>query len=83
MTNATLQSEDLSSLVVSRKAVFFGRLRTAAYDDPATPMQDASADSQLVARYTIDGQAHSPRYRECYVRWILPVKSAEAASPPP
>lgn len=83
LTNATLQSEDLSGLVVSRRAVFFGRFRTAAYDDPETPKSDASDDSQLVARYTVDGQAHSPRYRECYVRWILPVKSAEAASPPP
>lgn len=83
LTNATLQSEDLSGLVVSRRAVLFGRLRTESYDDPTTPRLDTSGNSQLVARYTVDGQGLSPRYRECYVRWILPVKSAEAASTPP
>lgn len=83
LSNGTLQSEDLSSLVVSRRAVFFGRLRTPAYDDPETPASGSSDDSSLVAHYSVDGQALSPRYRECYVRWILPVKSTSAVSPPP
>lgn len=81
LSNVTLQNEDLSRLVVSRRAVLFGRLRSPAYSDDQSPITDSADDGQLLARYTIDGQPLSPRYRECFVRVILPVRSD--GNPPP
>jgi hypothetical protein len=83
LKNDTLQNEDLSRLVVTRRAVFFGRLRSSAYaDSPGSDSGSAGSDA-LIARYTIDDQVLSPRYRECFVRWILPVKSIDTQASPP
>ncbi len=84
LSNSTLKSEDLTPLVGAHRAVVFGRWRNAAYQDPeeATEKSGDSVES-LAAQYSVDGRPVSPRYRECFVRWILPVKqSKEVAAAP-
>lgn len=74
LTNSTLQAEDLSRLIDSNRAVIFGRWRNSAYLDPEAPIDSSESATELLAtEYTIDGQRNIPRYRECFVRWILPV----------
>ncbi len=82
LTNTTRQSEDLSRLVDAHRAVVFGRWRNSAYQDAETPVIDGVAEP-LAAQYSLDGQPVTPRYRECFVRWVLPVKQgAESPSAP-
>ena len=81
LTNTTLQTEDLSRLVDAHRAVFFGRFQNPAYLDSEMVVDASSATAEpLAAQYRLDGQPVTPRYRECFVRWVLPVKQA-AASP--
>lgn len=84
ITNSTLQNEDLTRLVEANRAVVFGRWRNSAYEDSEMAVEGANAATEpLAARFTIDGKAVSPRYRECFVRWILPVKQAAVESTAP
>lgn len=73
LTNSALQTEDLSRLVDAHRAVIFGWWRNAAYQDADAPVLDGAAEP-LAAQYSLDGQPVTPRYRECFVRWVLPVK---------
>ena len=78
LTNSTLQREDLTRLVRTDRAVIFGRLRNAAYGDHDAATENTSGSPEtLAAQYTVDGKPVSPRYRECFVRWILPVKQLD------
>ena len=84
LTNSTLQIDDLTRLVKSKRAVVFGRWRNPAYGDPDEPVESVqSTNEPLVVQYTVDGKSVSPRYRECFVRWILPVKPGASPSPAP
>ncbi len=82
LTNSTLQTEDLSRLVDAHRAVVFGRWRNSAYQDAETPVMDGVTEP-LAAQYSLDGQPVTPRYRECFVRWVLPVKQAADSSTRP
>ncbi len=73
LTNSTLQAVDLSRLVDAHRAVIFGRWRNSAYQDAETPVMEGVAEP-LAAQYSLDGQPVTPRYRECFVRWVLPVQ---------
>ncbi len=84
LTNTTLQNEDLSRLVDANRAVFFGRFRNTAYADFEIPVDEAGGTAEpLAAQYRLDGQPVTPRYRECFVRWVLPVKQVVESSPRP
>ncbi len=75
LTNSTLHTEDLSRLIDAKRAVVFGRWRNSAYGDAMIPVEVAEGVVEpLAALYTVDGKPVSPRYRECFVRWVLPVK---------
>ena len=81
LTNSTLLREDLSRLVDANRAVLFGRFRNPAYEDPELPVEGAGSSAEpLAAQYSLDGKPVTPRYRECFVRWVLPVKQ-RAESP--
>jgi hypothetical protein len=83
LTNSTLRSEDMTPLVDAHRAVVFGRWRNSAYQDPDEAFaKPAGTTEQLAAQYTVDGQAVTPRYRECFVRWILPVKQTKGSAAP-
>ncbi len=79
ITNSTLQNEDLTRLIQANRAVVFGRWRNSAYEDSETAVNGTDGAAEpLASRFTIDGKTVSPRYRECFVRWILPVRQAAA-----
>ena len=75
LTNTTLQNEDLTRLVDARRAVVFGRWK------PATADGSSSGTETHWAQYTVDGQPISSPIRECFVRWILPVRLAAKRDP--
>jgi hypothetical protein len=75
LTNSTLQTEDLSRLVDANRAVLFGRFRNSAYEDAEMPVEGVGRSAEpLAAQYSLDGKPVTPRYRECFVRWVLPVQ---------
>ena len=75
LTNSTLRREDLSRLVDANRAVLFGRYRNPAYQAPEQPVEVAGSSAEpLAMQYRLDGKPVTPRYRECFVRWVLPVK---------
>ncbi len=82
LMNTTLQTEDLSRLVEANRAVLFGRFRNSAYGEAQMPVEAAAGGTAepLAAQYSLDGKPVTPRYRECFVRWVLPVKQ-KADSP--
>ena len=84
LTNTTLQDEDLSRLVDAHRAVFFGRWQSSAYGDSEMPVEGAVGVAEpLAAQYSLDGKPVTPRYRECFVRWVLPVQQRGAAATRP
>ena len=75
LTNSTLRREDLSRLVDANRAVLFGRYQNPAYQDPEQPVEVAGSSAEpLATQYSLDGKPVTPSYRECFVRWVLPVK---------
>ena len=84
LSNSTLQNEDLTPLISAHRAVFFGRWRNAAYHDSEEAVESVGgAVEPLAAQFKLDGQPISPRYRECFVRWILPVKQSSGVTSAP
>lgn len=84
LTNSTLRHEDMSPLLGAHRAVLFGRLRSSAYQDSEEAIENASgAVEPLAAQYSVDGEPMSPRYRECFVRCIIPVKQFSKKSSGP
>ena len=77
LTNSTLLTVDLSRLVDANRAVLFGRFQNPAYEDPELPVESAGSPAEpIAAQYSLDGQPVTPRYRDCFVRWVLPMKQA-------
>jgi len=84
LSNSTLQNEDMTQLISSHRAVLFGRWQNAAYHDSEEAVETIGGSREpLAAQFRLDGQPVSPRYRECFVRWILPVKQSPRTSSAP
>jgi hypothetical protein len=84
LTNSTLRHEDMTPLIDAHRAVLFGRWRNPAYQDPNEAIEKTDgAVEPLAVQYTVDGQPVKPRYRECFVRWIIPVKQISGKSSGP
>lgn len=84
LTNSTLRHDDMTPLIDAHRAVLFGRWRNPAYQDPEQVLEPAEGTTEpLAVQYKVDGQPAAPRYRECFVRWIVPVKQVSGTASKP